>query len=85
MCASAAVTVSNITLASPDSTALSDGASPLCGKTRKGNAWVRRLLCEFAQAASRSRCALKDKFAALTLLLRLNSGLLDELGIFGDL
>jgi transposase len=31
------------------------------GKTRKGNAWVRRLLCEFAQAASRSRCALKDK------------------------
>jgi hypothetical protein len=28
---------------------------------------------------------LKDKFAALTLLLRLNSGLLDELGIFGDL
>ena len=36
-------------------------------KTRKGNAWVRRLLCEFAQAASRSRCALKDKFAALSL------------------
>jgi len=35
------------------------------GKTRKGNAWVRRLLCEFAQAAARSRCALKDKFAAL--------------------
>lgn len=27
------------------------------GKTRKGNAWVRRLLCEFAQAASGSRCA----------------------------
>lgn len=37
------------------------------GKTRKGNAWVRRLLCEFAQAASRSRCALKDKFATLSL------------------
>jgi len=37
------------------------------GKIRKGNAWVRRLLCEFAQAASRSRCALKDKFAALSL------------------
>ena len=36
-------------------------------KTRKGNAWVRRLLCEFAQAASRSRCALKDKFAALCI------------------
>lgn len=37
------------------------------GKTRKGNAWVRRLLCEFAQAASRSRCTLKDKFAALSI------------------
>ena len=37
------------------------------GKTRKGNAWVRRLLCEFAQAAARSRCALKDKFTALTI------------------
>jgi transposase len=37
------------------------------GKTRKGNAWVRRLLCEFAQAASPSRCALKDKFAALSI------------------
>lgn len=37
------------------------------GKTRKGNAWVRRLLCEFAQAAARSRCALKDKFATLTI------------------
>lgn len=37
------------------------------GQTRKGNAWVRRLLCEFAQAASRSRCALKDKFAALNI------------------
>jgi transposase len=37
------------------------------GKTRKGNAWVRRLLCEFAQAAARSRCALKDKFTALSI------------------
>lgn len=37
------------------------------GKTRKGNSWVRRLLCEFAQAAARSRCALKDKFAALSV------------------
>ena len=37
------------------------------GKTRKGNAWVRRLLCEFAQAAARNRCALKDKFAALSI------------------
>ena len=37
------------------------------GKTRKGNAWVCRLLCELAQAASRSRYALKDKFAALSI------------------
>ena len=37
------------------------------GQTRKGNVWVRRLLCEFAQAASRSRCALKDKFTALSI------------------
>jgi transposase len=37
------------------------------GRTRKGNAWVRRLLCEFAQAASRTRCALKDKFCALSI------------------
>ena len=37
------------------------------GKIRKGNAWVRRLLCEFAQAASRSRSALKDKFNALKI------------------
>ena len=36
-------------------------------KIRKGNAWVRRLLCEFAQAASRSRCALKEKFKALSI------------------
>lgn len=35
------------------------------GRIRKGNAWVRRLLCEFAQAAARSRCAFKDKFQAL--------------------
>lgn len=40
------------------------------GKTRKGNAWVRRLLCEFAQAAARSRCALQDKFAALSIRKR---------------
>jgi transposase len=37
------------------------------GKTRTGNAWVRRLLCEFAQAAARSRCGLKEKFKALSL------------------
>ncbi|MDD5029438.1 MAG: IS110 family transposase [Rhodoferax sp.] len=37
------------------------------GRIRKGNAWVRRLLCEFAQAAGRSRCALKGKFQALKI------------------
>ena len=37
------------------------------GRIRKGNAWVRRLLCEFAQAAGRSRCALKDKLQALNV------------------
>jgi len=37
------------------------------GRIQKGNAWVRRLLCEFAQAAGRSRCALKDKFQALNV------------------
>lgn len=37
------------------------------GRIKKGNAWVRRLLCEFAQAAGRSRCALKDKFQALSV------------------
>jgi transposase len=35
------------------------------GKQRKGNPYVRRLLCEAAQAASRTRCALADKFKAL--------------------
>ncbi|BAO80236.1 transposase and inactivated derivatives [Serpentinimonas raichei] len=38
-----------------------------CGRIRKGNAWVRRLLCEFSQAAARTRCALKAKFDALTI------------------
>jgi transposase len=37
------------------------------GRIRKGNAWVRRLLCEFAQAAARTRCALKAKFDALVI------------------
>lgn len=37
------------------------------GRIRKGNAWVRRLLCEFAQAAARTRCALKAKFDALCI------------------
>lgn len=35
------------------------------GRTRRGNPWVRRLLCEFAQAVARTRCGLKAKFEAL--------------------
>lgn len=35
------------------------------GRIRKGNAWVRRLLCEFAQAAARTTSALQAKFDAL--------------------
>jgi transposase len=37
------------------------------GRTRKGNAWVRRLLCEFAQAKGRTRCALRTSFDALSI------------------
>lgn len=37
------------------------------GRIRKGNPWLRRLLCEFAQAAARTRCGLKDKFQALSI------------------
>jgi transposase len=37
------------------------------GRIRRGNAWVRRLLCEFAQAAARTRCGLKAKFEALAI------------------
>jgi transposase len=37
------------------------------GRIRRGNAWVRRLLCEFAQAAARTRCAFKAKFQALAV------------------
>lgn len=37
------------------------------GRIRKGNAWVRRLLCELAQAAARTRCALKAKFDSLAI------------------
>lgn len=37
------------------------------GRIRRGNAWVRRLLCEFAQAAARTRCGLKAKFDALVI------------------
>ncbi|MEM7422019.1 MAG: IS110 family transposase [Pseudomonadota bacterium] len=35
------------------------------GRTRKGNPYVRRLLCEFAHAASRTQCAFKNKFQSL--------------------
>jgi transposase len=37
------------------------------GRIRRGNAWVRRLLCEFAHAAARTRCALKAKFDSLAI------------------
>jgi transposase len=37
------------------------------GRNRKGKAWVRRLLCEFAQAAARTRCAFKANFDALAI------------------
>jgi hypothetical protein len=37
------------------------------GRTRKGNPYVRRLLCEFAHAASRTRCALQSKYQALVV------------------
>lgn len=37
------------------------------GRAKKGNPYVRRLLCEFAQAASKTRCALQAKFQALVV------------------
>jgi len=37
------------------------------GRIRRGNAWVRRLLCEFAQAAARTRSALKAKFDSMAI------------------
>jgi transposase len=37
------------------------------GRTRKGNPYVRRLLCEFAHAASRTGCALQAKFQTLVV------------------
>jgi len=37
------------------------------GRIRRGNARVRRLLREFAQAAARTRCALKAKFESLAI------------------
>ena len=38
------------------------------GRARKGNPYVRRLLCEFAHAASRTRSAFQAKYK--TLLVR---------------
>ena len=35
------------------------------GKKRKGNPYVRRILCEVANAASRTTCALQAKFKAI--------------------
>jgi transposase len=35
------------------------------GRVRKGNLYVRRLLCEFAHAASRTRSVFKSKFQSL--------------------
>ena len=35
------------------------------GRVRKGNLYVRRLLCEFAHAASRTKSVFKSKFEAL--------------------
>lgn len=37
------------------------------GKARKGNPYVRRLLCEAAHAASKTKCGLQEKFKALML------------------
>lgn len=37
------------------------------GKTRKGNPYVRRILCEAANAASRTQCSLQDKFKGLLI------------------
>lgn len=37
------------------------------GRATQGNRYVRRLLCEFAQAASKTRCALQAKFQALVV------------------
>jgi hypothetical protein len=37
------------------------------GHLRRGNRYVRRLLCEFAHAASRTQCVFKSKFQALVI------------------
>jgi len=37
------------------------------GKARKGNPYLRRVLCEAANAASRTQCGLQDKFKGLLI------------------
>lgn len=37
------------------------------GRNRKGNPYVRRILCEAAHAAGRTRCSLADKFNTLKI------------------
>ena len=36
-------------------------------RARKGNPYLRRILCEAANAASRTRCGLQDKFKSLMI------------------
>ncbi len=43
------------------------GGKRKSGRIRRGNPWVRRLLCEFAQAAARTRCGLRAKFESLMI------------------
>lgn len=37
----------------------------VAGKKRKGNPYVRRVLCEIANAASRTKCGLRERFNSL--------------------
>nr|VFJ98940.1 MAG: Transposase IS116/IS110/IS902 family protein [Candidatus Kentron sp. LFY] len=37
----------------------------VAGKKRKGNPYVRRILCEAANAAGRTRCVCREKFESL--------------------
>jgi transposase len=37
------------------------------GRIRKGNPYVRRLLCEFAHAASRTKCLFQAKYQSLVV------------------
>lgn len=37
------------------------------GKARKGNPYLRRILCESANAASRTQCSLQEKFKGLLI------------------